>query len=273
MLEYEMKLPLTADEYTLLLEQEDRHADTYVQTNYYYDNGNLDLNKQGITCRIREEADGSFTATVKKHDGAEVSEETSVIASGNDDTASFPFKDLRLYGSMRTHRTVVFDTEEFQVVYDINAYLGTVDYELEIEYAPGKRERAERYMKRAIEFLALFDDGTFKSTEQRNRPKSKSERFFERLGDLMCTSKDNAETVKSEGKEVKSECENKISTGYVPASASDAKHSDNSPEDSDDTARAYSTAYATECDMNECDRCGRNYACDTWLGELKNKRR
>ena len=48
-------------------------------------------------------------------------------------------------------------------------------------------------------------------------------------------------------------------------SASETKQAENSSEHSDDTAYAYSTAYAMECDMDECERCGRNFACDMWL--------
>ncbi len=272
MLEYEIKLPLTADEYILLLEQEDRHAETLTQTNYYYDFDDRRLNRQGITCRIREK-NGAYTATVKKHGCGDISEEISVAASECNDTSSFPYKDLKLFGSMTTHRTVVCDNDAIKVVFDRNTYLGMVDHELEIEYAPGERDRAESYMKRVIKFLALSGDAAFEQNEQRKHPKSKSERFFKRLGDLMRTGKDKAESVKTEGKEMKAECETKISTGLVYSSATDVKRADSSPKDSDDTEHAYSTAYATECDMNECDRCGRNYACDTWLGELKNKQR
>ncbi len=45
-----------------------------------------------------------------------------------------------------------------QAFYDRNMYQGTVDYELEIAYTSGNRDRAERYIERVKEKLALSGD-------------------------------------------------------------------------------------------------------------------
>ena len=52
-LEYEKKIMLTADEYFSILLLVCRDVPVQTQTNYYFDNDDLSMNKKGITCRIR----------------------------------------------------------------------------------------------------------------------------------------------------------------------------------------------------------------------------
>ncbi len=279
MLEYEMKLPLTREEYTLLSEQEDRHAEVRIQTNYYYDSDNFDMNRAGITCRIRKR-DGIYTATVKEHGyGEHCSKETSARVTDEKDTSLFEGKDIKLQGNMITHRTVLYSTEEYEAVLDKNTYLGTTDYELEVEYTEKTEENALRFIERAKETLAMLSgEITLESNEQRKRPKSKSERFFERLTDLRCREDSKAEDNAKKGKEVTdghaaerrgSQYTEEKDTPSETAELKRAEHQtdDDKDDGSDDIPYAYSTAYAMGCAMDECERCGRNHACDTWLSD------
>lgn len=70
-MEFEKKILLTEEEYQAVLKQRSREGrrhrrEHYVQKNHYYDTEDLSMNRQGITCRIREKK-GRFTATHKTH--------------------------------------------------------------------------------------------------------------------------------------------------------------------------------------------------------------
>ena len=54
MIEYEKKILLTKDEYKKLITTFSENAKTIVQKNHYYDTRDYKLNKNGVTCRIRE---------------------------------------------------------------------------------------------------------------------------------------------------------------------------------------------------------------------------
>ena len=69
MMEFEKKILLTEEEYQAVLKQRSREGrrhrrEHYVQKNHYYDTEDLSMNRQGITCRIREK--GGLPLRIKR---------------------------------------------------------------------------------------------------------------------------------------------------------------------------------------------------------------
>ena len=183
MIEYEKKILLTADEYMAIILWNSKFLQEPIcQINHYYDTENLDMNKQGITCRIRE-IDGKYTATVKKHktNVSECSIEESKVAVSSIDDSFFADLNVKLYGSMKTERIIINDEPEIKIMLDKNTYLDTVDYEIEIEYSPKEIVRAHKAVQDFCEILdAVYKNFNFIEFYSRTKnPKSKSERFFE----------------------------------------------------------------------------------------------
>ena len=184
MLEYEKKILLTYKEYQMLMAIFNDNAKSVVQRNYYYDTDDFSMNKQGITCRIREK-NGIYTATVKKHNwnGLDCSFEKSETVLDEYDTNAFSDMNVRFQGYLETHRNVLYSDNDLEIVLDRNTYLGIEDYELEIEYSKGKKDYAEfklRYMAYKLRDM----DSTFDVLKFCNRTQTvmnKSERFFEML--------------------------------------------------------------------------------------------
>ena len=184
MLEYEKKIPLTFKEYQILIALFNDNIKSVIQRNYYYDTDDFSMNKQGITYRIREK-DGTYTATVKKHNWNEpdCSLEKSEIVLNEYDTNAFSDKNVKFQGCLETYRTVIYSDKDIEIVLDRNTYLGIEDYELEIEYSKDKKEYAEfklRYMAYKLRDIdKSFNVLKFCSDTQ--TVKNKSERFFEML--------------------------------------------------------------------------------------------
>ena len=153
--------------------------DETIQTNYYYDTEMLDMQRKGITCRIREHK-GSFVATKKTHLTNGVSNEETSEATGPFDISQFG-KNVKLYGEMITHRTVLLNINSVVVTLDKNTYLGTTDYEFEIEYEREQREEAERWLR----YYADYVDSTLAGEDEAefifrlSKSKAKSARFFD----------------------------------------------------------------------------------------------
>lgn len=183
MREYEKKLFLTADEFLKILNSFPTSTKT-VQTNFYYDTDDFDMNSRGITCRIRKK-DGRYTATVKMHgaDSAECSVETSRAATDEFDDRLFADKHVELRGILNTERYYLVSGEGLEAVLDRNTYLGCVDYELEVEYSPDKKKTADRFMRQIIEHLERDHARNYvpRYDIRMRYTKSKSARFFERL--------------------------------------------------------------------------------------------
>ena len=178
MFECEMKLPLTKREQDALLELADDPDET-IQTNYYYDTEMLDMQRKGITCRIREHK-GSFVATKKTHLANGVSNEETSEATGPFDISQFG-KNVKLYGEMITHRTVLLNINSVVAALDKNTYLGTTDYELEIEYEPEQREEAERWLRYYADNVdsTLAGEDAVEFIFRLSKFKAKSARFFD----------------------------------------------------------------------------------------------
>lgn len=178
MREFEKKMMLTKEAYDYLLQSVGQNAHSTYQTNYYFDTDDFNMNKRGITCRIRQKS-GCFTATIKNHNVQKLdcSIENDLSVTDYLDLEAFSSFGARLQGDLITERTVLLKDPACEMVLDRNSYLGTVDYELEIEYLLDYEEKATQLLKETIEKLYLngFDIGGDTA-----KGKSKSERFFER---------------------------------------------------------------------------------------------
>lgn len=185
-IERERKYLLDAREYFALKKAYAKKSDVILQKNYYYDTKDFEFGKRGITCRIREK-DGKFVATVKTHSGRGdgISYEHSCAVSDEYDGSFFDAR-TSLWGVLVTERIILFADRFVEVVLDRNSYLGTVDYELEIEAAPEGEVRAEKLAGEIYAFLCAADkDGRRCCGMSHVNTVSKSERFFERLKKLM----------------------------------------------------------------------------------------
>lgn len=182
MIECEKKIMLSEQEYVFIRNFFQLFDSEFVQKNYYYDTLNLDMNKSGITCRIREK-NHKYSVEIKQHnvDWDDVSIENceSVHKKYND---SF-FRNIGLfcYGELHTERKIL-NFNNIHLMLDKNLYLGTVDYELEIEYQVEFEKDAFRTIEMIEEALIcgriLNCKGEFVIRVGSN--KNKSERFFER---------------------------------------------------------------------------------------------
>ncbi|MFR1517317.1 MAG: CYTH domain-containing protein [Clostridia bacterium] len=182
MIEREKKILLTQKEYAALLKHFFENACRTYQTNHYYDTEDYALHRSGVTCRIREK-DGKFQATKKSHlPDSDSSEELSAAVSSVTD--SFPFGDVRAAykGFLVTERAELHsDGVDFYL--DKNNYLGMVDFELEIEYLPGRENEANKLLQDVASFLMRigFLENWNQMIHRIGKGGSKSGRFFERL--------------------------------------------------------------------------------------------
>ena len=184
MLEFEKKVLLTPEEYQGLLRLANDNTARIVQTNYYYDSDQLDMNRQGITCRIREK-NGRYKATVKNHEAKEreCSVENAKEVQSPLDVSFFQGMNVNLQGYLTTTRTVLYAGKGLEVVLDENTYLGTQDFELEIEYTCDNANHADFVLR----LLAVLlhgpekDGGAAGFCVHTRFSQSKSERFFERM--------------------------------------------------------------------------------------------
>ncbi len=182
MVEYEKKIPISEAEYNRITENlEFIHTDN--QENYYYDTEDFFFNKQGTTFRIRKK-DGKYTATIKKHNikTKECNTEISKNVLDEYDTKFFVDKHIKLQGKLSTERKYFVKDDGFEIVIDKNHYLGTTDYEIEIEYSQQNKIRAEKTVSYIAELLCVLNNMEFSFSEFYNRfkmSKSKSQRFFE----------------------------------------------------------------------------------------------
>lgn len=185
MLEYEKKIMLTENEYLSLLQLADKSVHSIKQINYYYDSDNLKMNKQGITCRIREK-NGKYKATIKAHrsNNQDCSIEKTKEAESQYDDSLFEGLHLKYQGCLTTERTVLYCEIGCEVVLDKNTYLGTTDYELEVEYRSGMKIRAVGLLHNCLAQLYSPMTSLLIGNARTKKCKSKSERFFKRKEEL-----------------------------------------------------------------------------------------
>ena len=183
MLEFEKKVLLTQAEYESLMNLSSSNTACFVQTNYYYDSDGFDMNRQGITCRIREKG-GKWTATIKKHEYCEGGgnlEQSAEVSSMWDDSF-FSSLNVIFQGKLTTKRTILYGGNGLEVVLDANTYLDTQDYELEIEYSSANANHAEFVLRLLEELLQaqMEYDNNMNFSMRTRFAQSKSQRFFER---------------------------------------------------------------------------------------------
>lgn len=181
MIEREIKIMLTDREYAAVLSAMYIYDNPTVQTNYYFDTEDFQMNKKAITCRIRCK-DGVYKATVKKHNiGTDCSVEYDLCTGCFFDTSVFNAPGLIYHGNLTTERTYLHREKSCTMVLDKNSYLGITDYELEIEYTHDRSDSCRRQIKDIVEIL--LDSQCITSEEEFmsriSAGKTKSERFFE----------------------------------------------------------------------------------------------
>lgn len=151
------------------------------QVNYYYDTENLFFNARGITCRIRKKGQ-ELTATIKAHRPGPkgVSLEHSFPVDKVWDTFPLGSLCLKKMGHLTTIRTVCSPVPGVRTELDKNTYLDTIDYELEIEYAPDRATAANCELNSMA--MTLFQQGILNDTadfiQRTGKGNSKSQRFF-----------------------------------------------------------------------------------------------
>ena len=169
--EYEIKYLLQKSDYEKLLEIfSDSDTKTVEQINYYYDTYDQKMRKNNITARIREK-NGKLTGVIKEHSvGTTHSKETSFRVDGVSNVISYNGENLYLYGELYTKRMEINFCGSITLMLDYNKYLDTEDYELEIEYVPEFKEKANGIILELQSILGYKKVPTLS--------KSKSERFF-----------------------------------------------------------------------------------------------
>ncbi len=178
MKEFEIKRMLSKETYNHLRNHWGDGKSPIIQSNYYFDTDSLDMNRQGVTCRIRLK-DGIYKATVKSHviEGSNCSLEEDLSEKAYLDTSVFLSRGLHLQGELITERIILFKDNACEIMLDRNSYLGAVDYELEIEYRLGFEQKATGLLNEII--VELLQHG-FDVSREEMRGESKSERFFKR---------------------------------------------------------------------------------------------
>lgn len=201
MLEFEKKVLLSEPEYRFLKENRYRAGKTAVQVNHYYDTDDFALSRQGITCRIREK-NGVCTATVKEHQQtwADCSVENSRSVKDRYDDLLFRNMKLRYQGSLETVRTIYFLHKGISVMLDKNSYLGTTDYELEIEYVRDAEVLARKELDGVIADLVRSRIAANEKTLRLRigQGGNKSARFFRRKAETAAQRGGGGSAIRSE---------------------------------------------------------------------------
>jgi uncharacterized protein YjbK len=157
MVESELKYMITFEEYNQLLNMSTNNfqKQTLIQINYYFDTNEFELDKRGITLRIRQtekdlklelkspiSKDGALR--VKKEFSRSIDKLPFVINFINDEWSELIQcnSDLYLKGSLITQRTKLDSEDGIEIVLDKSYYLGLIDYELEVEFQEGLKAQA-----------------------------------------------------------------------------------------------------------------------------------
>lgn len=187
MTELEKKMLISKDEYDYLMEHFGYETSLtkkpiVKQINYYFDDDELSMNRQNITCRIRFK-EGKYIGTMKKHScGSDKSVETEIEIYDGINKNAFTDMGLKPRGQLITERCVILKNTSCEVVLDKNDYLGYTDYELEIEYSL-EHEKEAQIIIRVFRDMLVRRKCLLEHKEDfmdlYNVP-SKSNRFFER---------------------------------------------------------------------------------------------
>lgn len=146
-----------------------------VQINYYYDTRENDFNRRNETVRIRQQGEKLVLQRKRHHNKAEllnISDEEKVLINELPRKLYFADTDKSLLfkGEMVTQRTNYHFKDSGIISFDFNMFLGTCDYEIEIEIEDSEINEAQKIVD---EFgLNLYCS------------ESKSRRFFRRLEEM-----------------------------------------------------------------------------------------
>ena len=142
MIENEFKIMLSQEQYEKLLAMYE-WDEVISQTNHYYDNEDLLLSKQHITCRVRE-IDGKFLLQIKYPPAENAAEYSRVeqempmdhlpdVIGICDIIDSDDVQGAVRLGQLKTTRNV-HRFEGGEIDLDKSEYFGKIDYEIEIEF-------------------------------------------------------------------------------------------------------------------------------------------
>ena len=179
MREYEKKRLLSEEQYRCVCAFFAKNDMGSLQINYYFDTDDLAMNQKGITCRVRYK-DGVYQATMKQHmvEHTDLSVEIDRSKKKHFDPLVFSPLGLRLHGVLVTERSILYQDQFCEMVLDRNMYLGTVDYELEIEYKEGYGVRADILLENVQDVLRMYHCYPIEGSSVPHD--SKSKRFFAR---------------------------------------------------------------------------------------------
>ena len=133
-------------------------SDNKIQINYYYDTDDYRLLKSGSTVRVRQNGE-NLILQVKNH--LQCKEEFSI---SNEYEKKIDFlhnkvffecfsKYVQFLGSLITHRETFYFGTSGQICFDVNEYLGVVDYEIEIEFDEQDLKEAQEISKMIKRYL------------------------------------------------------------------------------------------------------------------------
>lgn len=206
MTELEKKMLISKDEYDYIMdyfgyETSLTKKPIVKQINYYFDDDELSMNRQNITCRIRLK-DGKYIGTMKKHSyGSDKSVETEIGIYDGINKNAFTDMGLKLQGELITERCIILKDTTCEAVLDKNEYLGHTDYELEIEYSPDHEKDAQAIMQSFRDMLARRKCLIVYKESFMDLPNipSKSNRFFDRkfISNQMLEKKEESLTDKT----------------------------------------------------------------------------
>lgn len=181
--EFEMKYMLSKRQFRLLREFVKNfykyQFKCSLQTNFYYDTPDWHYNQSNTTIRIREK-NGKLCGTIKYHAEDEYGSNKENLFCVKTVPTLLKYEDnlLSMKGKLVTNRMSVLIAPTITLCLDENFYLGTRDYELEIEYDEGARLDAWKYL---VFLTMLVNDGRFIPTQSFYCSTHKSTRFFARL--------------------------------------------------------------------------------------------
>lgn len=176
--EIEYKFLVSEEEFNQFLvhfDTQGNNAVRKIQINYYYDTDDNMLNKKDVTVRVRQEQD-KLKCQIKKHTN------TSMALFFSDEYCGclerLPkvlrvegiHEELLLKGSLVTERREIKFGVCGKLCFDINMYLGMIDYEIEVEYTERDKQSGEA-------IAAIIGLNTKASA-------MKSHRFFKQLEEI-----------------------------------------------------------------------------------------
>ena len=164
------------EKYFALLVKKYGKATTKLQINYYYDTEGNTLNKNDVTVRVRQETD-RLKWQIKRHTA-----KYGALFSSDEYCGSLDFlpgiiklndinEELILKGSLITERRTINFGTGGKLCFDFNMYLGTYDYEIEVEYSKQDKSSGDA-------IASIFDSDTQVIGE------TKSNRFFKKWEEI-----------------------------------------------------------------------------------------